>query len=546
MKKAVSILFSFLLVMMLLITGCSSNEAAGGKESAQSKNQDSKFLYLNNMKEPTSLDPPIGFDQVSYDILNNEMEGLTRLGKNHTPEAATAEKWDISKDGKTYTFHIRQNAKWSDGSPVTAGDFAYAWKRLLDPKTASQAAPLAYIIDGGEAYNTGKGSADGVKVKAVNDQTLQVTLAKPQRYLLSLVSNPAFFPVPKAVAEKDPKWAGEAKTLVANGPFKITEWAHDDHIKMVKNENYWDAANVKIDGVIWKMVNDLNTEYQLYQTGALTAAGDAAGLPGDLSDQLFASGKVKVEDNSGTYFFRFNTKMKPFDNADIRRAFSMAIDRQAMVDKVVKGKQKPATAFVAYGLKDAAGKDFREAGGDLIKYDPQEAKKLLQKGMAEEGITSLPPITLTYNSNDLHQKIAEAMQEMFKENLGADVKLASMEWKVLVASQKKLQLQFSRSSFLADFADPINFLDGFQTGNPMNRTGWSSPQYDTLIKEAYNQPDESKRLTLLHNAEKILMDESPILPLYFYNKVYVQSDKVDGIIRHPVGYIDLKWASFRE
>jgi dipeptide transport system substrate-binding protein len=542
MKKVTSVLLGSILTAGL-IAGCSTSPS---KEAAKSeKDNGAKILMMNNLKEPTSLDPPIGFDKVSYDILNNAMEGLTRLGKTHEVEPAIAEKWDVSTDKKTYTFTIRNNAKWSNGDKLTAHDFEFAWKRLLDPKTASQAAPLGYLIEGGEAFNTGKGTADGVKVKALDDNKLQVTLVGPQAYFLSVISNPAFFPVPKTIVEKDPKWASEAKTFVSDGPFKITEWAHDSELKMVKNDTYWDAANVKLDGVTWKMVNDLNTEYQMFQTGELHTAGDASGLPAELSEQLFASGKVKVEDESGTYFYRFNTKMKPFDNPSIRKAFSLAIDRQLLVDKVVKGKQKPATGFVSYGFKDPSGKDYREAGGDLVKFDATEAKSLLEKGMKEAGYTKLPEVTLTYSTSDLHQKIAEAMQEMIKQNLGVDIKLSNKEWKVLQAEQKKSLLQLSRSSFLPDFADPINTLDGFQTGNPMNRTGWSNKKYDELIQNAYKEADETKRYAMMHEAEKILLDEAPIMPLYFYNLVYIQSDKVEGIVRHPVGYVELKWAAFK-
>ncbi|WCK55568.1 peptide ABC transporter substrate-binding protein [Aneurinibacillus sp. Ricciae_BoGa-3] len=544
MKKIASLMLSLLIPTVLIAAGCSSGQPTASKDAGKDKGSSAqqKLLMLNNQKEPTSLDPPVGFDEPSYDILNNAMEGLTRLDKDNKPQPAVAEKWDVSNDGKTYTFTLRQNAKWSNGDPVTAKDFEYAWKRMADAKTASEAAPLAYLIEGTELYNSGKAPADKMMVKAVNDTTLKVTLAHPLSYFLGLVSNPAFFPVDKAVVEKNSKWAAEANTMVCNGPFKITEWKHDDHLTMMKNDKYWDAANVKLDGVVWKMVNDSNTEYQLFQTGALHATYT---IPTDMADQLFKDGKAKVADQSGTEFYRFNTKMKPFDNVKIRKAFNMAIDRQKLVDLVLRQKQKPATGFVAAGLNDPAGGDFRQVGGDLIKFDPAQAKQLLQQGMKEDNLTKLPTITLTYNTSDQKQKVAQVLQEMFKENLGVDVKLVNMEWKVLKDQQKKGQLMLSRSTFLADFGDPINFLDGFQSGNPMNRTGWSNAEYDKLIKAAYNEPDDPKRFKLMHDAEKILMDESPIMPLHFYTAPYLQNDNAVDIVRHPVGYIDLKWASLK-
>lgn len=197
------------------------------------------------------------------------------------------------------------------------------------------------------------------------------------------------------------------------------------------------------------------------------------------------------------------------------------------------------------GLTDPAGGDFRTVGGSLIKFDAGEAKKLLEKGMQEKGYTKLPDVTLTYNTNDVSQRIAQTLQAMLKDNLGIDVKLANKEGKVLTTEQKDLQLQLSRSSFLPDFADPINFLDGFQSTNPFSRTGWVNPTYDKLIKDAYVETDEAKRYKMMHDAEKILMDEAPVLPLYFYNSTYLQSDKLEGVVRHAFGFLDFKWADLK-
>lgn len=513
-------------------------------ESKQTENKDQgksgeKILLLNNGEEPTSLDPQIAFDAYSNNILNNFMEGLVRLGKDHTPEPAIAERWDISDDGKTYTFHIRDDVFWSNGDPVTAAEFEFAWKRLADPETGSAAAFLTYLIEGAEAFNSGEGERDDMQVKALDEKTLEVTLESPQAYFLSIISNPSFFPVHQATVEANPDFAKNADTLVSNGPFVITEWKHDSEVVMKKNENYWDADNVKLDGVVWKMINDENTEYQMYQTGELHTSD----VPADLSKQLFESGEVQVTDQSGTYFYRFNVEMEPFQNKNIRKAFSMAVDREAIVEHITKNKEKPAYGFVAYGFPDPAGGDFRDVGGDLQTYDPEEAKRLLEKGMKEEGYTELPPITLTYNTDDIHKKIAEALQAMFKDTLGVEVELANQEWSVFLEAQKNLELQFSRSSFLADFADPINYLEGFQTGNAMNRTGWSNKEYDQLIRDAFKEADEAKRFEMMHRAEEILLEEAPFFTLYFYNQAYLQKPEVTDIVRHPVGWIELKWAN---
>lgn len=539
MKKFLSLLLAG--VLLFVMAACTANEDAGKETDSKDdgkKEEESaeKVLYLNNGQEPTSFDPPIGFDSVSWSALNNLMEGLTRLGQNHEPEAAIAEKWDVSEDGKTYTFHIREGAKWSNGDPVTAGDFEFAWKRLLNPDTGSSAAFLGYFIEGGEAYNNGEGSADDVKVKAVDDKTFEVTLVSPQAYFLSVITNPAFFPINEKVATENPQWFAEAESFVGNGPFNLTEWEHDSHFVMEKNDQYWDADNVKLEKINWAIIDDTNTEYQMYQTGEL----DVSAVPSELSEKLL--GEAKVEDQAGDYFYRFNVNMEPFQNENIRKAFAMAVDQKQIVDFVKKNGEKPAYGFVSYGFKDADGKDFRETAGDLIQTNLEEAKSLLKKGMEEEGYDTLPEVTLTYSTSDSHKKIAEALQQMFKENLGVEVKLANMEWNVFAEEQKALKFQLSRSSFLADYADPINFLENFQTGHSMNRTGWSNEKYDQLIKDAKNEADEAKRFELMYEAEKILFEEMPIIPIHFYNQVYLYNDAVSGIVRHPVGYLELKWA----
>jgi dipeptide transport system substrate-binding protein len=539
-RKFLTMLLAAILVFTL--AACTANDNAGketdGKDNGEKEKNSEKVLYLNNGQEPTSFDPPIGFDSASWSALNNLMEGLTRLNADHQPEEATAEKWEVSEDGKTYTFHIRENAKWSNGDDVTANDFVFAWKRLLDPATGSAAAFLGYFIEGGEEFNSGKGTADNVKVKAVDNKTFEVTLTSPQAYFLSVIANPAFFPINEKVAKENPEWFAEADSFVGNGPFNLASWEHDTKFVMEKNDKYWDAENVKLDKVEWAIVDDTNTEYQMFQAGDL----DVSDVPAELSEKLFKEGKVQVEDQAGDYFYRFNVTKEPFQNVNIRKAFALAVDQQKIVDFVTKNKEKAAYGFVSPGFKDPSGKDFREVNGDFNKTDIEEAKALLKKGMEEEGYTELPEVTLTYSTSDVHKKIAEALQQMFKESLGVEVKLANMEWNVFAEEQKALKHQLSRSSFLADYADPINFLENFQTGHSMNRTGWGNPEYDKLIKEAKNESDETKRFEKMYQAEKILFEEAPIFTVHFYNQVYLQNEAVSGVVRHPVGYLELKWA----
>ncbi|MBM7552793.1 peptide ABC transporter substrate-binding protein [Thalassobacillus pellis] len=530
MKKWLPVFAAVCMVIVLTACTTSGNTTQGESEE--------KVLKLNNGSEPTSLDPPIGFDSYSWNILNNLMEGLTRLDQSHEPKAAAAEKWEISDNGKVYTFHLRDDAKWSNGDPVTAGDFEFAWKRLLDPETASPAAFLGYFIEGGEAFNTGKGSADDVMVEAVDDKTLKVTLKAPTGYFLNIISNPAFFPVNKEVAKENPEWFADAETFVGNGPFQLAEWKHDSKLVMEKNDQYWDAETVSLDRVEWSMVNDTNTEYQMFQSGDL----DTSGIPSEMAEELMDNENVVIEAQAGTYFYRFNVNEEPFQNEKIRKAFSMAVNQEDIVEYVTKNGEKAAHGFVSYGFTDPSGNDFREKNGALVEFNPDKAKQLLEEGMKEEGYDKLPPVTLTYNTSDDHKAIAETIQRMYKENLGVEIELENTEWNVFLQDQKDLKHQLSRSSFLADYADPINFLESFTTGSSMNRTGWSNGKYDDLIKKAKNESDEKKRWEYMYQAEKVLFEEMPIFPVHFYNQVVLQQEDVKNIVRHPVGYLELKWA----
>ena len=540
MKKWLLLLVTILLVAVL--TACTAKDDAGEKPAGDSDKEndttEEKVLYLNNGNEPTTFDPSVGFDAVSWNALNNLMEGLTRLGEDHQPKEATAETIDVSEDGLTYTFKIREDAKWSNGDSVTADDFLYGWMRMLDPNTASPAAFLGYFIEGAEAFNTGEGAVEDVGMKAVDEKTFEVKLTAPNDAFLNIITNPSFFPVNEKVATENPEWFTEADSFVGNGPFQLATWEHDVKMVFEKNAEYWDAETVKLDKVEWAMVNDSNTEYQMYQANEL----DVSDVPAELSEQLIDSDEVSVQDQAGTYFYRFNTTMEPFTNAKIRKAFGLAVNQEQIVEFVTKNGEKPAHGFVSYGFQGPDGKDFRDAVGNLVEFNAEEAKKLLEEGMAEEGYETLPTVTLTYATSDTHQNIAVALQAQFKEALGVDVELANVESSVFASEQKELKYQLSRSSFLHDYADPVNAIESFITGSSMNRTGWSNAEFDKLIADAKTETDPAVRWKHLMDAEKLLMEEAPIFPIHFYNQVALQKPGLSGIVRHPVGYLELKWA----
>jgi len=538
MKKWLTVLF--VAVFAIVLSACTANKEAGKEPSSTEGGGDAKekVLYLNNGSEPTSFDPSVGFNAVSWNALNNLMEGLVRFNDKDQPVEATAEKIAVSDDGLTYTFTIRDGAKWSNGDAVTAGDFVFGWLHMLDPETASPAAFLAYPIDGAEAYNTGKGKAEEVAIKATDDKTFEVKLNAPTDAFLSIITNPSFFPVNEKVAKGNPKWFAEADSFVGNGPFNLSEWEHDVKFVFKKNDQYWDKDTVKLDKVDWAMVNDTNTEYQMYKSDEL----DVSSVPAELAEQLKNDKELHVEDQAGIYFYRFNVEKKPFTNKKIRQAFAKAVDQENIVQYVTKNGEKAAHGFVTYGFTGPDGKEFRESVGDLVSLDKEEAKKLLQEGMKEEGWSKLPKVTLTYSTSPEHQNIAVALQSQIKDALGVDAKLQNVEASVFLAEQKELKHQTSRSSFLYDYADPINAIESFITDSPMNRTAWSNKKFDNLIKSAKQETDATKRWETLQEAERVLIDEAPIVPLYFYNQVSLEKSNVSGIVRHPVGYTELKWA----
>ncbi|OAT71546.1 peptide ABC transporter substrate-binding protein [Parageobacillus thermoglucosidasius] len=534
MKKAFASIFALLLLVSAVLTGCGSKGTSGDGAAKNIKQE----ITLNAMSEPPSLDPALASDTTSGWIIDHLFEGLYTKNQKGEPVLGAASDVKVSEDGKTYTFTIRDDAKWSDGDPVTAQDFEYAWKRVLDPKTGSPFAFYMYYIKGAEEYNKGKGSADQVGIKALDDKTLQVELKAPLSYFDKLLTMWTFYPVKKSLVESNPKWAAEAKGYVSNGAYQLTKWKHNSEVVIEKNQHYWNKDTINMEKVTWKMVNDATTYYQMYKTGELDLI---ATLPTDAVAQEKNNKEYKVVPYFGTYMFMFNVAKEPFNNAKIRRAFAMAIDRKAIVENITKSGEKPAYAFVPYGADTPDG-DFREVGGAYFEENVKEAKKLLQEGMKEEGWSTLPEVTLIYNTAENHKKIAEAVQEMLKRNLGVKIKLANQEWKTYLETTEQSNFQMARMGWIGIFVDPTVILDYYLGDSPNNRTNWVNKQFDDLMAKAKVEQDDKKRYELLHEAEKVLMTDMPFIPVYFYSQNYLTSPKFKGIV-YPVNrYPDVRWA----
>lgn len=487
--------------------------------------------------EPATLDPAKSTALAESNVELALFEGLTRLDDKEQPQPAAAQSWDVSPDGTEYTFHLRDNLKWNDGTPLTAHDFEYAWKRVLDPNTASENAYMMYPLLNGEQYFKQEVSADEVGVKALDDKTLYVKLKAPITYFLNLTAFHCYYPVPKHVVEKDPEiWAANDK-IVSNGPFTLTHWIHSNQLQFTKNDLYWDKDKVKLTTMQWPISESQSTRVSMVESGQANITVEP---PISEESRLKQEGLYKVTPYLGSYYYSFNTAKAPFDNPKVRKAFSMAVDREKLVNNVVKGDKKPAYAWVPPGLTDpVTGKDFREEGGDFVKYDPEEARKLLAEAGYPDG-QGLPPITILYNTNEMHKAVAEVIQSMWKENLGVNVELQNQETKVYLDARNQGNFQIARASWIADYADPMTFMDVYLDEN--NDGQYHNPAYNNLVLKAQSTNDQAVRMKAMHEAEKILMNDDVVLPIYYTTQPYIAQPYVQGYRWSVLGTIDFKEA----
>ncbi|WP_066294916.1 peptide ABC transporter substrate-binding protein [Bacillus sp. FJAT-29937] len=547
MKKRLSIFFSMLLVLSMFLAACGGKDNADsgdkGADKDAAKSDVPQELRVNINTEPPSLHPGLAKDSTSGTVLRQTLEGLTRIGKDGKPENAMAEDVQVSDDQKVYTFKIR-DAKWSNGDPVTANDFEAAWKWALDPNNQSEYAYQLYYIKGGEAANTAGGSLDEVGVKALDEKTLEVTLENATPFFLELTAFYTYLPFNSKIAEANPNWANDAgENYTTNGPFVMTEWAHSDKIVLEKSETYWDADAVKLTKIEMIMINDPNTELSMFDNGELDWAGAPTGaLPTDAMQALKDEGRLTTQSIAGVYKYKFNTTVAPFNNVNIRKAFALSINRQELIDNILQGEQQPAMALVPPSM-------FKEnEKGYFNDNDVEKAKEYLQKGLEEMGLkdaSELPAVTLSYNTSEAHQKIAQAIQDMWKNNLGVEVNLDNQEWAVYLDKVHSLDYQVARMGWLGDFNDAINFLEMFRDAKGGNNdTGWENKEYQELLAKSATEGDPEVRQQMLKDAEAIFMDEMPIAPIYYYTNNWVQDPKLKDVVVSGLGDVQYKWAYF--
>ncbi len=557
MKKRNLRFATMLLALVLLLTACGGGNAPannagnnGAKEAtADAGSSEGKILRTNNNSEPGSLDPALATGTHDSWAMQHMFEGLMKYNEKGEVVEGMAKEMKVSDDGLKYTFTLRDDAKWSNGDPLTAQDFEFAWKRVLDPETASEYSYQLYYLKNGEAYNNGEAKAEDVGVKAVDDKTLEVELESATKYFPSLAAFYTLYPVPKAIVEKNPDWAKDPKNgdFITNGPFVIKDWKHNEGIDLVKNDQYYDKDKVKLAGIHFDIIEDQNTSWQRYEGGEYDFI---VSPPNTIVNKLQQAKdeQLTIGDDLGTYYFALNVKEKPLNNVKVRQALSLAIDRKAIVENITQGGQLPAEGMVPFGLLDDQDKDFRDDQGNLVKEDVEEAKKLLDEGLAEEGMTKadLNGKVIVYNTDESHKKIAQAVQEMWNSKLGISVNLENMEFQTLIDRRREGDYFISRAGWMGDYSDPMTMLDLFMTGNPQNDPKWSNAKFDELLKKAKTETDQKVRMDSMKEAEKIMMEEMPVIPIYFYTQPYVTKPNVKGIYKVILNYPFLTYAEITD
>jgi ABC-type oligopeptide transport system substrate-binding subunit len=471
-------------------------------------------IWTNLNSEPEWIDPGKCSENNGSTVITNLFAGLTQPHPmTLRPMPDLAHTWEVSPDGRTYTFHLRPSS-WSDGVPLTAHDFEYSWKRALARETASRYASFLFPLKNAEAFNQGKLPGSSVGVRALDDLTLRVELDDPLPYFLYLTNYPTMLPVPRHVIERLAKrglntdlWT-RPEWIVSNGPFTLSGWTFRRSMTLSKNPLYWDRESVKPTTVRLVMVDSSNTVLNLYQTADLDYIGPNTGLPSEFIDHLKTFGDFRRNAELAVYFFWFNVSAPPVDDARVRRALSLAVDRDSLVKYVSRGGQAPTADLVPDGLAGYRG--LRSP-----TFDPEAARKLL----AEAGYgpqRPLPAITLRYNTAEQHKQLAEAMQQMWKKHLGVDVQIENQEWKVYLKSLQAKEFQIARFGWIGDYPDPYTFLELLAGNNGNNNSNWSDPRYDRLLRQANASVDRDVRLSLLREAERLAMQAAPLLPVYVY------------------------------
>lgn len=534
MKFFLSGLLTILLINFII--GCKDKKSTEGI----------KVIRFNLQSNPSQLDPQLSTDSVSGDVLGHVFEGLTTLGQDGNPIPGVADSW--ATKGNVWTFKLRKNAKWQNGDPVVAGDFLAAWERALNPETASQYSYIMYSIKGAEDYNQGKTTNfSTVGVKSPDDYTLIVELKEPVAYFASLVSFYTFLPQNQIFfKEHKETYATSVDDFMGNGPYKLVSWDSESKIVLKKSNTYWNN-NIKIDRIEMPIISDISASLKAYRNDDL----DWSPLPPEEITKYKDSPEFTSWEDGSILYFQFNTSKKLFSNKKIRRAISMAIDRQTLVDKLKNGAGAVAESFVS-GIIHGKKKTFREdypQSAYGIGYNPKEAKKLFSEGLRELGMNGLNigKIYLLTENNDVSIRESQFYQEQLKVNLGLDIQLEPVTFQVKIQRISAKDFDFALSGWGPDYNDPMTFLDLWLSTSLENNTDWASPEYDKIINNANNELNPVKRMDLLASAEKLLMEEMPIVPIFYKKRVALIKPKFKNVVNRALSPdTDFRFSDIKE
>lgn len=478
------------------------------------------LVFLNGA-EPETLDPALITGQPEERVVMGLFEGLLAFDAAGNTVPGVAESWDISPDKRVYTFHLRHDARWSNGDAITAQDFVDSWRRAVEPETASDYASQLYFIKNGRPLNEGTlKDVSQFGVKKIDGYTLEVTLENPTPFFLELCALPTLYPVyMPGVKKYGDEWI-KPGNMVCNGAFTLVDWRINDRIRLAKNPTYWDAAHVRLNTIDILPTSNANTALNFFALGEADLMMDKGLTPVSLMNELKKRQDFHSAPFFGTYFLRFNCTRPPFNDARVRKAFALVVDKELLVDKITRAGEKPASSFVPPGTP------YQSPPG--LARDTDLARKLLADA-GYPGGKNFPHVNYLYDDRDLNEKIAVELQSMFTKELGVDVGLLKQEWKVYLNSMSRVDYDMCRSSWVGDYTDANTFLNMFVTGDGNNRTGFSNANYDGWIADAAKEPDIEKRFDIFRKAETMLVDEeAPICPLYYYVGIQLYDGKKFG------------------
>lgn len=531
MKKLIAI--ALVLIMAFSVFGCTTST-------------EDFEIAVNFASEPNTIDPALNSAVDGAVMINHIFEGLYKWvddgSGNATLALGQAKEVTPNADKTVYTVKLRDDIKWSDGKDVVAADFVYAWQRLVDPNTAADYCYMADIILNANEIMAGEMDKSELGVKAIDEKTLEITLHTACPYFEEIMAFPALMPIRSDIIEQyGDQWTFSPETYIGNGQYKMAEWSHNEFIKLVPSETYYDVDKLGPKVIKFALMDDTNAIYAAYRSGSLNFIQE---VPVDEIPGLLSSGELKVHPYLGTYYCCFNTSKAPFDDVRVREAFSLVIDRNYIVENVTKTGQKPATAFVPSGISDAPGTkdDFRAVGGDYMDVSAEKYQESCERArqlLAEAGYPNgegFPIVEYLYNTSDNHRLIGEALQNMWQTELGVTVNLVNQEWNTFLDTRKNGDYSIARNGWIADYNDPMSFLDMWLTGGGNNDAQYSNPDYDALIMQAKSTSDLAERMSLMHQAEDILMGQDVVhAAIYFYTDKYM-AQGIKGMYFTPLGY----------